>query len=176
MVGVARPQDDWRKETSGLDVALATMGSFQGVVQHADEKVRTLVAVHGGLTAFMTAQLGLLAKPALPSQASIVGITLLGVFVAGSVLSGVHLFQALRSRTAGPSEPNRFAFPNVAAGVRPLTQHDDLNRQCAEAWRVAKLLAELAVAKHRHVNRALMWTVPAIAASIGSLVLLAAVR
>jgi hypothetical protein len=130
--------------------------------------------VQGGLTALMTAQFGLLARPAQPTVGRVLAFVVLGLFVLGCVVSGIHLFHALRPRMVAPSSPNRFAFPSVAAYAAPWPPQADARQQCAEARQVAKMLAELAMTKHRHVRRALYWTCAALASSFASLLLLTA--
>jgi hypothetical protein len=140
-----------------LDTALSTVTSFQGSVQHADDKVRTVVAVQSTITALVAAQLAFL--PSLPAasgwRAAVFAI--LAVFVIGYGCSAYELVQALRPRTERLAVPNRFAFPTVAGGAAALVPVP-VRRQCAEAHELARLLADLAMVKHRHVRRALAGT------------------
>lgn len=165
-VTVARPT-----ETAALNTALATVASFQGAVQHADEKLRTAVTVEGMLTAFMTAEVSFLSKQATSEVVRILLFLLLGAFVVSCVVSGVHIFQALRPRTVGPVGYNQFAFPNVASDAHSLQTQSSARQQCAEARRLAKVLAQLAMIKHHHVRRALVWMIGAFASSLATLLL-----
>ncbi|MEV6832731.1 hypothetical protein [Amycolatopsis sp. NPDC051102] len=139
-----------------LDTALSTVTSFQGAVQHADDKVRTVVAVQSTITALVAAQLAFLTaiQPAAGLRTAVFAI--LACFVAGYGYSACELVQALRPRTERLAVPNRFAFPTVAGGgpAAPVP----VRRQCAEAHQLSRLLAELAMVKHRHVRRALAGT------------------
>ncbi|WP_103353514.1 hypothetical protein [Amycolatopsis sp. CA-128772] len=140
-----------------LDTALSTVTSFQGAVQHADDKVRTVVAVQSTITALVAAQLAFLpaAQPAAGLRAAVFAI--LACFVAGYGYSAYQLVQALRPRTERLTVPNRFAFPTVASGA-VTTAPVPVRRQCAEAHQLSRLLADLAMVKHRHVRRALAGT------------------
>jgi uncharacterized membrane protein len=140
-----------------LDTALSTVASFQGAVQHADEKVRTVVAVQSTIAALVAAQLALL--PAVQPGAGLrtAVFAILAVFVTGYGYSAYELVQALRPRTERFAVPNRFAFPTVAGGSHLLVPVP-VRRQCAEAHQLSRLLAELAMVKHRHVRRALAGT------------------
>ncbi|EOD65626.1 hypothetical protein [Amycolatopsis vancoresmycina] len=140
-----------------LDTALSTVTSFQGAVQHADEKVRTVVAVQSTITALVAAQLAFLpaAQPAAGLRTAVFAI--LACFVAGYGYSAFQLVQALRPRTERLAVPNRFAFPTVAGAAGPPARAP-VRRQCAEAHQLSRLLAELAMVKHRHVRRALAGT------------------
>ncbi|WP_370962224.1 hypothetical protein [Amycolatopsis sp. cg9] len=140
-----------------LGTALSTVTSFQGAVQHADEKVRTVVAVQSTITALIAAQLAFLpaARPAPGLRVTVFAI--LVFFVVGYVYSAYELVQALRPRTERLAVPNRFAFPTVAGASRA-SLPVSLRQQCTEAQQLSKLLAELAMVKHRHVRRALAGT------------------
>ncbi|MEU7787451.1 hypothetical protein [Amycolatopsis sp. NPDC049159] len=140
-----------------LDTALSTVTSFQGAVQHADEKVRTVVAVQSTITALVAAQLAFLpaAQPSPGLRAVVFAI--LAFFVLGYVYSAYELVQALRPRTERLAVPNRFAFPTVA-GASLTRVPVSLRQQCTEAQQLSKLLAELAMVKHHHVRRALAGT------------------
>jgi hypothetical protein len=157
-----------RSHDTELTSALAAVTSFQGAVQQADDKIRTLITVLGMQAGFVTAQLGLLARN---SQTRVPGLVVLALFAVALVLAGVQLFLALRPNTDGPpGAGNRFAFPSVALHSWPVG--GSLRAQCREAREVARLLARLAMVKHRRVRRAMMWTGCAFLSSLVSLVLL----
>ncbi|MEV4052424.1 hypothetical protein AB0J55_14675 [Amycolatopsis sp. NPDC049688] len=140
-----------------LETALSTVTSFQGAVQHADDKVRTVVAVQSTITALVAAQLAFLpaVQPGTGLRTAVFAI--LACFLAGYGYSAYQLFQALRPRTERLTVPNRFAFPTVAGGAGPPAPVP-VHRQCAEAHQLSRLLADLAMVKHRHVRRALAGT------------------
>jgi hypothetical protein len=140
-----------------LDTALSTVSSFQGAVQHADDKVRTVVAVQSTITALVAAQLAFLPAVQPASGLRIAVFAILAVFVTGYGYSAYELVQALRPRTERLAVPNRFAFPTVAGGSHAIIPVP-VRRQCTEAHQLSRLLAELAMVKHRHVRRALAGT------------------
>ena len=140
-----------------LDTALSTVTSFQGAVQHADDKVRTVVAVQSTITALVAAQLAFLPAVRMESGLRAAVFAILAFFVSGYVYSAYELVQALRPRTERLTAPNRFAFPTVAGGS-PSRAPVPLRQQCAEAHQLSRLLADLAMVKHRHVRRALTGT------------------
>ncbi|MDX3195563.1 hypothetical protein PV458_44790 [Streptomyces sp. MN03-5084-2B] len=149
------PEADLVRE---LDTALSTVTSFQGAVQHADDKVRTVVAVQSTITALVAAQLAFLpaVQPAAWLRTAV--LVILACFVTGYGYSAYELVQALRPRTERLAVPNRFAFPAVAGGAVTTVTAGPVRRQCAEAQQLARLLADLAMVKHRHVRRALAGT------------------
>ncbi|GAB2735253.1 hypothetical protein [Amycolatopsis magusensis] len=149
-----------------LSTALHTIAFFQGLVQHADEKARTVVAVQTMIAALVTAQLGMLGKPPTGAVSRLVILSILVCFAIAYVHSSFHLVQAIRPRTAAPSGDNRFAFPSVAAGSADLV-HVPLRKQCAQAHDVIRLLAVLAMRKHRHVRSALAGTCALFPAGLG---------
>jgi hypothetical protein len=141
-----------------LGTALNTVASFQGAVQHADEKVRTVVAVQSTVTALVAAQLAFLLAAQPGYAVRTVVLAVLALFVAGYLYSAYELVQALRPRTDRPAGPNRFAFPTMAGAPHAIVPEPTRRQQCAEARELAALLADLAMVKHRHVRRALAGT------------------
>ncbi|MBN6042022.1 hypothetical protein [Amycolatopsis sp. 195334CR] len=158
--------------TGELTTALTTVTFFQGAVQHADEKVRTLIAAQSMITALTTAQAGLLLSRGHSPAVQVLAFALLGAFGIGYALSGFHLIQALRPRTKAPSPLNRFAFPSVAAGNAQIAEVP-LRAQCEQAHELARLLADLAMIKHRHVRRALSGTAAMFTSGLALLAMIA---
>ncbi|WP_134731159.1 MULTISPECIES: Pycsar system effector family protein [Amycolatopsis] len=155
-----------------LDIVLTTVSSFQGAVQHADDKARTLVSVLAMITAMATAQLGLLGTAHPPAVSRFVVTAVLVCFAAAYVFSAVHLVQAIWPRTGSPAPDNQFAFPSVAVGAveaRPRSVRD----QRTQAGDLALLLARLAMRKHRHVRCALAGICVLLASGPGLLLLAA---
>jgi hypothetical protein len=153
-----------------LGTTLTTVSFFQGAVQHADEKVRTVVAVQTMVTAMVTAQVGLLGTPRSASVPRFAVFVVLFCFVAAYAYSSFHLVQAVRPRTSGPTGQNRFAFPSVATNpAEPLG--GSLRGQCAQAHEMAGLLAALAMRKHRHLRFALAGTCVLFSSGLGLLVM-----
>jgi hypothetical protein len=152
------------------DLALANVASFQGAVQHADDKAKTVVTVLGMLTAFVATQLGLFVKIGSIGFTQLLALAILVAFFVAHVVAGIHLFHVLVPRLDDPGGENRFAFPSVARElILPATTS---MRVCGdEAWRLAGLLARRAVVKHGHVRKALYWTSCAYISSVTSLVL-----
>lgn len=155
-----------------LGTALTTVSFFQGAVQHADDKVRTVVAVQTMITAMVTAQAGLFGAPRPASVPRCAVFAVLLCFAIAYAYSSFHLVQAFRPRTRAPSARNRFAFPSVAAGTAdPVLR--TVRDQCAQAHELAGLLAALALRKHRHLRSALAGTCVLFAGGLGMLVLTA---
>ncbi|MFD2474146.1 hypothetical protein [Amycolatopsis silviterrae] len=152
-----------------LGTVLATVSSFQGAIQHADDKARTVAAVLAMITAMTTAQIGSLstAHPFAVPRSAVAAVLL--CFAAAYVFSSVHLVKAIWPRTSGPGRDNRFAFPSVAAGLGPRSVRDHR----AQAGELAALLAKLAMRKHRHVRAALAGTCVLLASGPGVLLLAA---
>lgn len=129
-----------------VTIALTAMSTFQGYVQQADAKVSTLVVVHAGAAvAIMASQTTLAARPRP------VALVTFALFALALLVSGYHLVQALRPRMRPSHRPSRFGIIGMMSD-RPI---DDAP---AEAWRMARLLAELAEVKYRHIACAIPWT------------------
>ncbi|WP_158891099.1 Pycsar system effector family protein [Amycolatopsis anabasis] len=160
-----------RTDAGELTTALATITLFQGAVQHADEKVRTLVAVQGMLTALLTVQFGLLANSTGAAPARGLAFALLGLFAVAFAVSSHQLVQALRPRLPGTSGDNRFAFPAVATFDRTWAPQGTARNQGEQAREVAQLLAELAMRKHRHVRRSLVGMAGMLTSTLATLLL-----
>lgn len=152
------------------ELALVNVASFQGAVQHADDKAKTVVTVLGMLTAFVAAQLGLFVKATAMGFTQLLALAILVVFFVAHVAAGVHLLHVLAPRLGVMGDLNRFAFPSVARQLIPPLPASA--RVCGdEAWQLAALLARRAVAKHDHVRKALHWASCAYVSSVLSLVL-----
>lgn len=149
-----------------LATTLTTLTLFHGAVQHADDKARTIVAIQTMLLTTVAAQFAFLVGPGV---ARVAQLAVLAVFVPGYVQSSCHLLRALLPRLAPTSAHNRFAFPSVAAapGASPVT----VREQCLHAQEVSRVLAHLAMVKHRHIRRAMYGTYALFVAALGSLVL-----
>ncbi|MEV4455160.1 hypothetical protein [Microbispora sp. NPDC049633] len=140
-----------------LTVALTTVGTFQGYVQHADAKVATVTTVHLGAAAVAATQMGALTglrAPGSPAALGVVAVVLVTLYVAGFLVAGYHLVQGLRPRLGGPDGPNRFGLAGPARGRSQVS----VMQQEREAWLLVGTLAELSREKHRRVGRALPWT------------------
>lgn len=152
--------------TAELATTLATLTLFHSAVQHADDKARTVVAIQTMLTAMVAAQLTFLVEPGTATFARLV---ILAVFVPGYLQSSCHLLRALIPRTAPTPGYNQFAFPNVANDFSPIRV--SVREQCAQAREVGRVLANLAMVKHRYIRRAMYGTCALFASALGSLVL-----
>ena len=159
----AEPATEFAAE---LATTLATLTLFYGAVQHADDKARTVVAIQTMLTAMIAAQLTFLVEPGAATFAQWV---ILAVFVPGYLQSLYHLLRALIPRTAPTPGHNQFAFPSVANDLGPIRV--SVREQCAQAHEVGRVLAKLAMVKHRHIRRAMYGTCALFASALGSLVL-----
>jgi len=134
--------------------ALTTVTFFQGAVQHADEKARTVVAVQTMITALVAAQAGFLGSARSGSVPRLVLVGALICFALAYAYASLHVFLAIRPRTAAPSSENQFAFPSVAAGTAVTIRA----AQREQAHELIRLLAALAMRKHHHVRSALAGT------------------
>lgn len=159
MVTRNRPGDE-------LATTLSTLTLFHGAVQHADDKARTIVAIQTMLMATVTAQFAFLAAS---DVARLVHLAVLAIFVPAYVYSSSHLLRTLLPRIAQTSAYNRFAFPSVATDTGTATV--SVREQCAHAHEVSRVLANLAIAKHRHVRRAMLGTSVLFVGTLCSLVL-----
>lgn len=134
------PSDD-------INVALAAMTTFQSYIQQAEAKINTLVVVHAGAAvAIMASQTTLAAHP---RPAIVIAFVL---FAAALLGSGYHLAQALRPRPHTPRTRSNFGITGITSG-RPIG-----TVTAADAWEMARLFAELAEIKYRHIARAIPWT------------------
>jgi hypothetical protein len=106
------------------------------------------------ITALLTVQLSFSSKTHVLFTTRIFAVVVLAFFAAGYAYSSFHVIQALRPRTVAPSGHNRFAFPVVASRELPFGR-DSVAAPRGQAEEVAKLLANLALVKHRHVRQAL---------------------
>jgi hypothetical protein len=156
------------KPTDELATTLATLSMFQGNVQHADDKARTVVAIQTMLMATVAAQFTLLVNSGV---AHTILLAVLAVFVLGYAQSSIHLLRALIPRMAPASMHNPFAFPSVATGPGSATPQL-VQEQCVHAHEVSHRLAQLAMLKHQHVRRAMYGTGALVVSTLGSLVLL----
>ncbi|WIX85527.1 hypothetical protein [Amycolatopsis sp. DG1A-15b] len=137
-----------------LATTLTTITFFQGAVQHADEKVRTVVAVQTMITALVATQAGYLGSARSGSVPRSVLVGAVICFALAYAYASLHVFLAIRPRTAAPSSENQFAFPSVAAG----TAITGRAAQREQAHELTRLLASLAMQKHHHVRFALAGT------------------
>jgi hypothetical protein len=153
----ARPRTVNADPGRELTITLSTLTLFQGAVQHADDKARTVVAIQTALTAMVAAEVTFLVDPQPTGSARIGLLVVLAVFVSGYLQSTSHLLRALIPRTATVSGRNQFAFPSVASDV-PSVARLSLREQCVHAAEVGRVLANIAMVKHRHVRRAMYGT------------------
>lgn len=151
-----RPADE-------LATTLATLTLFHGAVQHADDKAKTVVAIQSMLMATVAAQF------AFAGAVGVAQWVFLAVFVPGYLQSSCHLLRAIVPRLAPTVAHNQFAFPSVATGRAP--GRVPLQEQCVQAHEVSRVLAHLAMVKHRHVRRAMYGTGALFVSALGSLVL-----
>ncbi|SCG67454.1 MULTISPECIES: hypothetical protein [Micromonospora] len=132
--------------------------SFQLATQQADSKVSMLLVVHPGVTAVLASQLdqvvGLLVEP---RSLSLLAAPAVLAFTLAFLVSGYHLMQGLRPRLTPPAPTNRFAFPAIAAGTADTTGPAGAAALCAESWALARMLADIAMTKNRHVSKSLSW-------------------
>jgi hypothetical protein len=130
-------------------VALTAVGTFQNYLQHADAKVSVLSAVLAGSGGAMLSAAG--GTPA----------TFALLYLVAFLGAGFHLAQALRPRL--DDDPATSAF-----GIMGITEHlpADAAAQRDEAWAMARILANVATLKHRHVVRAIPWTAASVVLAV----------
>jgi hypothetical protein len=129
-----------------VTIALAAISTFQAYVQQADAKVSTLIVVHAGAAvATMASQTTLTTHPRPAALATF------AMFALALLASGYHLVQALRPRMHPPHRLSHF-------GITGMMSDRPIGDASAEAWQMARLLAELADVKYRHIARAIPWT------------------
>jgi hypothetical protein len=149
------PAPDTRHELSpaeDLQVAVTTMGSFQTSIQHADAKATILLTVEIGLLAISANDRAPVGHTGLFQRILLVVCAVCAV--AGLTGSLWHLGSCVWPRLGGSAETNRFGFAvfpqNAVARASAEAQRD-------EAWRFARELAAIALAKHRAVRRSMPW-------------------
>jgi hypothetical protein len=167
---VTRTRSAATEPAGELTTTLNTLALFQGAIQHADDKARTVVAIQTMLTAMVAAQLTFLVDPNPTSSVKVARLVILAIFVPGYLQSSYHLLRAVIPRMAPTSGRNQFAFPSIAVDypspirVWPRNQH-------VQAREVGRALANLAMVKHRHVRRAMYGTCALFTSALGSLVI-----
>lgn len=135
---------------------LCTIDSFQASIRHADAKAAALLSALAALVAVAAGHLAGLRHCCQAGSAPLGGCVVVGTaFVAGSVLTSIRLLGAVRPRLPELPAGNRFAFPSVARSGYPAA--GAVSAQLAEAAMLARLLADIATAKHRAVARSLPW-------------------
>ncbi|MDH6123513.1 hypothetical protein [Kitasatospora sp. GP82] len=161
-------QDRLASDPSPLEVALSALTSFQGYVQQADSKVNTLLVVHTGGAVAVVSALGGRSGLRHPTPT----VLLLAGFVVAFLVSGYHVAQALRPRLDPPTPPSRFAItgmvPDSPDGVGPEHAATDAAAQRTEAWAMVRLLSRTALAKNRHLARAVPWTAAMLALGVAT--------
>jgi hypothetical protein len=147
-----------------LVLALRTAESFQRSIRHADTKTAALISAGCGMLAFLTAQAGLtaqgddLASGVGPNRPLILLRVLFNVIAAAGLVGAAwHLGAAIRPRLSPPGRANRFAFAAAAHVGAPAPV--GVRRQADDAWRLSRLLARIALDKHRRVQRGIDWLI-----------------
>lgn len=138
-----------------LDDALAVAASFQGCIQHADAKAGVLVVLHAGAAAIVATQASAGAR--LGQIGAVAGLALLSLFLLGFAVSGYHMLQAVRPILRSPAVQSRYSITGIGCHV-PSPATEDLPVRITEAWAMARLLAQIAERKYRHVSRSVPWT------------------
>lgn len=134
-----------------LTIALTTLKSYQGDVQHADTKAANVSMLHLGAASMMATQTeSLLSVWQQGSVLTGVAVVLIATFAAGFLVAGHHLAAALGAGTQGNGRRGsaRIAFPFAT----------DPQAMVREMRPVIAALANTAQAKHGRVRRAVPWT------------------
>ncbi|MEO3973817.1 hypothetical protein [Streptomyces sp. CAU 1734] len=145
-------------QDAGLRSGLAVYTSLQASAQFADAKAGILGAVQAGLMAAALPQ-GSAVRDAWerggPLAWCAVGLLLLQVT---AFLPAVHcVIQALRPRLGPPPAPNRFSLPLLATADGSVPPADE-DSERKEIWQLIPILAQVAMAKNRHIARGVGWT------------------
>ncbi|MFF4410228.1 hypothetical protein ACFY2W_24650 [Streptomyces sp. NPDC001262] len=146
---MSREVEQREADEISVKVALGALTAFQGYVQQADAKVNTLLMVHTGGVVAAVAALG--GRAAIRWTPVVDGLLL--AFAVAFCASGFHIAKAIRPRLHAPTPPNPFGITGVGLPPPPCRR-----AQCEQAWAMAELLGEIALAKNRHVQRAVPWT------------------
>ncbi|GIF38241.1 hypothetical protein [Actinoplanes xinjiangensis] len=148
-----------------LHSALFSATSLQETIRHADMKAQALLGVQGGIAVTVLQQAPTIAGARSPALLAVAGIGAV-LWLGGLGVSAWHLLATIMPRLGGAHPGNRFTFP----AARP-TQ-EDIRTQRNEAWDAASVLADIALAKHSRIRRALPSLIVA-STSAGALLALA---
>lgn len=107
--------------------------------------------------ALVATQVGFLGGARSGSVSRMIFLAALLCFACAYAYASLQVFLAIRPRTEAPSAENQFAFPSVAAGTAVVGRGGP-REQSEQAHELVRLLAALAMRKHRHVRAALAGT------------------
>lgn len=145
------------RPTEELQLLTTITSSFQAATTQADSKISMLLVIQPGAGMVAMAQAGRVVELVRAGGAiAAVLLALSGMFVACYLISGYHLLAALRPRTPATGAANVFAFPDIQRSGRQLGSFtaEQLRDQ---AWRLAEVLADIAMTKNLHIRRAIAW-------------------
>ncbi|MEV3870684.1 hypothetical protein [Streptomyces sp. NPDC049906] len=145
-------------QSAGLRSGLAVYTSLQASAQFADAKAGVLGAVQAGLMATALPQGGAVREAWERGGPLAWCAVILLLLQVALFLPAVHsVVQALRPRLGPPPSPNRFSLPLLASadGSTPPADEDSERK---EIWQLIPVLAQVAMAKNRHIGRGVGWT------------------
>ncbi|MCC3769574.1 hypothetical protein [Streptomyces sp. UNOC14_S4] len=148
-----------------MAAAVAAMTSFQQVTQQADAKAGTMVTVHVGLAAVVSAQVGQVGAPPPTQPLAVLFWLATLAYVLTFTVSGYLLVQVIRPRTARYAAPNRFSLDSA--------DHSGANGEqlAAQMWATADALARIADRKNGYAARAVIWVSVMVLSAVAWLVL-----
>jgi hypothetical protein len=157
-----------------LHLALATGTASQTSIQHADAKAAILLTVPMGAVVMAANDL-LTSRLAAHTPAAVASIVVLGTLLLTGLAGALwQLGQCLRPRLTGPAGDNRFALPHLAVRTAPPPRTTALEQR-DEAWRLATVLAGIAMSKHRAVRASIAWLTLTVV-SLSGLICMAGMR
>ncbi|MGW2030555.1 hypothetical protein [Streptomyces spinosus] len=146
------------EEGGGLRSGLTVYTSLQASAQFADTKAGILGAVQAGLMATAVPQGGVLREAwERGGPGAWATLVLLLLHVATFLPAVYYVVQALRPRLGPPPTPNRFSLPLLAVADGTAPPADEAGER-KEIWQLIPVLAQVVMAKHRHIARGVVWT------------------
>ncbi|MCZ7374622.1 hypothetical protein [Micromonospora sp. WMMC250] len=158
---ISSRQAKCRRSDMDVERALATIRLHQDAIRHADAKISRLFAFHGSVVALLVSKAPVVFHGIAGS--SVLSMVVHGVallFVITLLIAARHLAIGFRPQTSGPRSPNRFGFPTLRA-ARIAPPRLNAAREATEAWFLVKVLANVALEKHRRVQAAMPWSAAA---------------
>jgi hypothetical protein len=142
-----------------LQAALGAAAVANGAIQQADAKVGTLAVIQAGMAAVVSAEGAALITVSARAGilAHIAALIATAVFVCGFYMSSRHLVHAIRPRLDRAQPSSRFGIATLIDMDPAAMTGTPLLAQCAEAWSLASVLADVAMRKHADVSRAIPW-------------------
>lgn len=146
---------------------MASIGSLNQTIQHADAKVTVLLALHSGPASVVVMSDGGAAMALLwePFPLGAVMWLYCALLVTCFVRSTCLLLAALRPTVVNGAF-SRFSFPSLAVALQPPEDHDaaTLRREASET---IGILAAIARDKHNRVRHSVGWVLTTLILTLG---------